>query len=56
MAIRVTGPARVIVGGAEITYGEGGEIEIKRQKSLREGSEWSDSEYERGDLVEDRRS
>lgn len=56
MTFRITGQVRVTVGGVEITHDEGGEIEIKRQKSLRGGGERSDSEYERGDQVEDRRS
>ena len=56
MTFRITGQVRITVGGAEITYGEGGEIEIKRRKSLREGGKQSDSEYERGNQVEDRRS
>jgi len=45
-----------MVGGAEITCDEGGGIEIKRRKSLREGSRQSGSEYERGNQVEDCRS
>jgi hypothetical protein len=44
VTIKVTGQATVTVGGAQINC-EGGEIEIKRQKSLRNGSEWSNSEY-----------
>jgi hypothetical protein len=45
VTIKVTGQARVMVGGAQIHCDEGGEIEIKRQKSLRNGSERSNSEY-----------
>jgi RNA recognition motif-containing protein len=56
VTIRVTGSARVRVGGADITCDEGGEIEIKRRKSLLEGRKRLDSEYERGNQVEDRKS
>jgi hypothetical protein len=51
VTIKVTGQARVVVGGAQIDCNDGGEIEIKRQKSVkgsesvRGGSEWSNSEY-----------
>jgi hypothetical protein len=51
VTIKVVGQARVTVGGAQIDYNDGGEIEIKRQKSVRGsdsvrgGSEWSNSEY-----------
>jgi len=45
VTIKVTGTARVMVGGAAIHCDEGGEIEIKRQKSLRNGSEPPNSEY-----------
>jgi hypothetical protein len=48
------GQARVMVGGAQIDCTDGGEIEIKRQKSIRNGSERSNSEY--GGRIEDRRS
>lgn len=63
VTIKVTGQARVMVGGAQIDCNEGGEIEIKRQKSLRNGSERSNSEYGGGGggaggggRIEDRRS
>jgi hypothetical protein len=62
VTIKVTGQARVMVGGAQIHCDEGGEIEIKRQKSLRDGSERSNSEYGGGGgggggrRLEDRRS
>ena len=63
VTIKVTGQARVMVGGAQIDCNDGGEIEIKRQKSVkgsesvRGGSEWSNSEYG-GDHrhIDDRRS
>jgi hypothetical protein len=55
VTIKVMGQARVVVGGAQIDCNEGGEIEIKRQKSLRNGSEPSNSEYG-GGRIEDRRS
>lgn len=45
VTIKVTGTARVVVGGAHIECPEGGEIEIKRQRSIRNGSERSNSEY-----------
>ena len=62
VTIKVVGQARVTVGGAQIDYNDGGEIEIKRQKSVRGSdsvrgtSEWSNSEYG-GDhrRVDDRR-
>jgi hypothetical protein len=49
------GQARVMVGGAQIDCTEGGEIEIKRQKSIRNGSERSGSEYG-GTRMDERRS
>jgi hypothetical protein len=55
VTIKVTGQARVMVGGAQIDCTEGGEIEIKQQKSIRNGSERSNSEYG-GPRIEDRRS
>ncbi|KAH8672071.1 hypothetical protein BGZ60DRAFT_527501 [Tricladium varicosporioides] len=46
VTIKVTGTARVMVGGAQIDCPDGGEIEIKRQqKSIRNGSEQSVSEF-----------
>jgi hypothetical protein len=45
VTIKVTGQARVMVGGAQIHCDEGGEIEIKRQKNLQNDSEPSNSEY-----------
>lgn len=56
VTIKVTGQARVVVGGTQIDCDEGGEIEIKRQKSLKNGSEWSNSEYGDPRRVDDRRS
>jgi hypothetical protein len=56
MTFRITGQVRVTVGGVEITCDEGGNIEIKSQESLPEGSKRSDSEYERENQVEDHRS
>lgn len=50
------GQARVMVGGAQIDCIEGGEIEIKRQKSIRNGSERSNSEYGGTPRIDDRRS
>jgi len=52
------GQARVMVGGAQIDCTEGGEIEIKQHKSLRNGSERSNSEYGGGGTprIDDRRS
>lgn len=45
VTIKVTGTTRVVVGGARIECPDGGEIEIKRQRSMRNGSERSNSEY-----------
>lgn len=45
VTIKVTGTARVVVGGVPIDCTDGGEIEIKRQRSIRDGSERSNSEY-----------
>jgi len=59
VTIKVTGQARVMVGGAQIHCDEGGEIEIKRQKNLpndSERSERSNSEYGGAGRIEDRRS
>jgi hypothetical protein len=56
VTIKVTGQARVMVGGAQIHCDEGGEIEIKRQKNLQEDSERSNSVYAGGGRLEDRRS
>ena len=59
VTIKVTGTARVMVGGTQIDCADGGEIEIKRQKSIRNGSErGSNSEYggTQRDRLEDRRS
>lgn len=39
------GQARIMVGDAQIDCTEGGEVEIKRQKSIRNGSERSQSIY-----------
>lgn len=50
VTIKVTGQARVMVGGARIDCNEGGEIQIKREKSLRNGSERSNSDYGMGRL------
>ena len=50
------GQARVMVGGARIDCTEGGEIEIKQQKSLRNGSERSNSVYGGDPRIDDRRS
>lgn len=50
VTIKVTGTARVMVGGAQVSIADGGEIEIKRQESIRDGSvraqRGSDSEDE----------
>jgi hypothetical protein len=55
VTIKVTGQARVMVGGAQIHCDEGGEIEIKRrQQNLQNDSEPSNSEYDEGRRVEDR--
>jgi hypothetical protein len=56
VTIKVTGQARVMVGGAQIDCIEGGEIEIKRQKSIRNGSERSISEFGDRQRIDDRRS
>lgn len=45
VTIKVTGGARVMIGGAQIDCTEGGQIEIKRNTSLRDGSVRSSSEY-----------
>lgn len=63
VTIKVTGQARVVIDGAQIDCNDGGEIEIKREKSLkssqstRGGSEWSNSEYGGGQRrIDDRKS
>ncbi|RDL30128.1 uncharacterized protein BP5553_10406 [Venustampulla echinocandica] len=58
VTIKVTGTARVMVGGAQIDCPDGGEIEIKKRqpKSLRNGSEMSGSEYGGQGQIDDRRS
>lgn len=60
VTIKVTGTARVTVGGAEIECRDGGEIEIKHQKAIRNGSErGSNSEWggtQRDRIEGDRRS
>jgi len=57
VTIKVTGQARVLVGGAQIDCNDGGEIEIKRQRSIKGGSEWSSSEYGTDPRrIDDRRS
>lgn len=53
VTIKVTGTARVMVGGAQIDCADGGAIEIKRRQSIRGGSERSSSEF--GDKYGDRR-
>lgn len=57
VTIKVTGTARVMVGGVQIDCSDSGEIEIKRQKSIRNGSEKA-SEYggAQRDRMKDRRS
>ncbi|KAK2626691.1 hypothetical protein QTJ16_003866 [Diplocarpon rosae] len=45
VTIKLVGQARVTVGGTQIDCTEGGEIQIQRQKNLRNGSERSLSEY-----------
>jgi hypothetical protein len=63
VTIKVTGTARVMVGGAQIDCPDGGEIEIKQQqqqqqqqKAIRNGSERSNSEYGGPQRIDDRRS
>jgi len=57
VTIKVTGLARVMVGGAQIDCPDGGEIEIKQQqKAIRNGSERSNSEYGGPPRIDDRRS
>ncbi|CZR61407.1 uncharacterized protein PAC_11303 [Phialocephala subalpina] len=53
VTIKVTGTARVMVGGAQIDCADGGAIEIKRRQSIRGGSERSSSDF--GDKYGDRR-
>lgn len=55
VTIKVTGQARVLVGGAEIECPEGGQIQIQRKSSVRGGSERSVSEYGQP-RIDDRRS
>ncbi|KAK0121833.1 hypothetical protein ONS95_010114 [Cadophora gregata] len=55
VTLKVTGQTRVMVGGMQIDCSDGGEISIQRQKSLRNGSERSNSEYG-GGRIEDRQS
>jgi hypothetical protein len=60
VTIKVIGTARVMVGGAQIDCADGGEIEIKRQKSIRNGSErgseYGGTQRDQRDRIEDRRS
>ncbi|TVY57038.1 hypothetical protein LCER1_G003453 [Lachnellula cervina] len=59
VTIKVTGTARVMVGGAQIDCPDGGEIEIKQQqqqKTIRNGSERSNSEYGGPRRIDDHRS
>ncbi|KUJ19261.1 uncharacterized protein LY89DRAFT_731669 [Mollisia scopiformis] len=57
VTIKVTGQARVMVGGAQIDCTDGGAIEIKRNQRLgRTGSERSNSEYGENRRIEDRQS
>ena len=56
ITIKVTGSAKVHVGGTRIECGEGGEIEIKRRENIRGGSDRSSSEYGGGRFIDDRRS
>ena len=55
VTIKVVGHARVMVGGAQIDCGDGGEISISRQKSIRNGSERG-SEFGGQRQIDDRRS
>jgi hypothetical protein len=55
VTIKVKGDARVMVGGAQIECKDGGEIQIKRQTTVRDGSERSNSEYSTP-AIDDRRS
>jgi hypothetical protein len=55
VTIKVVGHARVVVGGAQIDCGDGGEISISRQKSIRNGSERG-SEFGGQRQIDDRRS
>ena len=59
VTIKVTGGARVMVGGTQIDCNDGGEISISRQKSLRDrsdrGSEYSTHVPQR-QMIDDRRS
>ncbi|KAG4430806.1 hypothetical protein IFR05_013705 [Cadophora sp. M221] len=55
VTLKVTGQTRVMVGGMQIDCADGGEISFQRQKSLRNGSERSNSEYG-GGRIEDRQS
>lgn len=57
VTIKVTGQARVMVGGAQIDCTDGGAIEIKRNQRPRgAGSERSNSEYGENRRIEDRQS
>ncbi|KAH6712350.1 hypothetical protein BKA61DRAFT_84040 [Leptodontidium sp. MPI-SDFR-AT-0119] len=55
VTLKVIGQTRVMLGGMQIDCADGGEISIQRQKSLRNGSERSNSEYG-GGRIEDRQS
>ena len=55
VTIKVSGHARVVVGGAQIDCGDGGEISISRQKTIRGGSERG-SEFGGQKQIDDRRS
>lgn len=55
VTIKVTGHARVMVAGTQIDCGDGGEISISRQKSIRNGSERG-SEFGGQKQIDDRRS
>jgi hypothetical protein len=45
ITIRVKGTATVKIGGAEINCDDGTELNLTRSKSIRNGSERSESEY-----------
>lgn len=57
VTIKVTGQARVMVGNTAIDCTEGGEIEIRQNKNVRDGrSERSNSEFGGASRFDDRRS
>ena len=56
VTIKITGNARVMIGGTQIDATDGGEINILRRKSIRDGSERANADRGGGSRIDDRRS